>query len=149
MTDPSLSAAFGNYDRICPLQTGGVQVDGFDLRIQTLSATEIFRRMCRDLEFGGAADHDRRAIVQTHHRTEIQYQVELDHVSFANRQRPGGDKHARRAEIAHLAFETWHSLSRDIGLRFRCSAGNTTALTVLRVVPALSPDDGRVHCFPS
>ena len=51
MTDPSLSAAFGNYDRICPLQTGGVQVDGLDLRIQTLSATEIFRRMCRDLEF--------------------------------------------------------------------------------------------------
>ena len=51
MSDPILSAAFGNYDRICPLQTGGVRVNRIDLRIQTLPPTEIFRRMCSDREF--------------------------------------------------------------------------------------------------
>lgn len=51
MTDPILSAAFGNYDRICPLQTGAVPVNRIDLRIQTLSPTDIFRRMCDNLEF--------------------------------------------------------------------------------------------------
>ncbi len=51
MSDPLLSAAFGNYDRISPLQTGRVRVNRIDLRIQTLSPTEIFRRMCVDHEF--------------------------------------------------------------------------------------------------
>ncbi len=51
MADLSLSAAFGNYDRIYPLQTGAVRVNGIDLRIQTLSPTEIFRRMCSNFEF--------------------------------------------------------------------------------------------------
>lgn len=51
MTDQSLSAAFGNYDRIHPLQTGAVRAIGIDLRIQTLSPTEIFRRMCSGFEF--------------------------------------------------------------------------------------------------
>ena len=35
MTDLSLSAAFGNYDRVYPLQTGAVRVNGIALRIQT------------------------------------------------------------------------------------------------------------------
>jgi 4,5-dihydroxyphthalate decarboxylase len=51
MSDLILSAAFGNYDRIAPLHTGSVRANGIDLRIQTLSPTEIFRRMCGDLEF--------------------------------------------------------------------------------------------------
>lgn len=51
MSDPILSAAFGNHDRITPLLTGVVRVNGIDLRIQTLSPTEIFRRMCSDREF--------------------------------------------------------------------------------------------------
>lgn len=51
MSDPLLSAAFGNYDRISPLQTGRVRVNRIDLRIQTLSPTEIFRRMCGDHAF--------------------------------------------------------------------------------------------------
>lgn len=51
MSDLILSAAFGNYDRISPLHTGAVRANGIDLRIQTLSPTEIFRRMCTDLEF--------------------------------------------------------------------------------------------------
>jgi 4,5-dihydroxyphthalate decarboxylase len=51
MTDPILSAAFGNYDRINPLRTGSVQANRIELRIQTLPATEIFRRMCSDLAF--------------------------------------------------------------------------------------------------
>ncbi len=51
MVDLTLSAAFGNYDRINPLHTGAVQVNGIKLRIQTLTPTEIFRRMCSDLEF--------------------------------------------------------------------------------------------------
>ena len=51
MADLILSAAFGNYDRINPLHTGAVRVNGIDLRIQILSPTEIFRRMCSDLEF--------------------------------------------------------------------------------------------------
>lgn len=51
MSDPILSAAFGNHDRITPLQSGVVRVNGIDLRIQTLSPSEIFRRMCSDREF--------------------------------------------------------------------------------------------------
>ena len=51
MADLILSAAFGNYDRINPLHTGAVRVNGIDLRIQSLPPTEIFRRMCSDLEF--------------------------------------------------------------------------------------------------
>ena len=51
MADLILSAAFGNYDRINPLHTGAVRVNGIDLRILTLSPSEIFRRMCSDLEF--------------------------------------------------------------------------------------------------
>jgi 4,5-dihydroxyphthalate decarboxylase len=51
MSDLILSAAFGNYDRIAPLHTGAVRANGIDLRIQTLSPTEIFRRMCSDREF--------------------------------------------------------------------------------------------------
>jgi 4,5-dihydroxyphthalate decarboxylase len=51
MTDPTLSAAFGNYDRICPLQTGAVRANGIELLIQTLSPTDIFRRMCDTHEF--------------------------------------------------------------------------------------------------
>ena len=51
MTDPTLSAAFGNYDRISPLRTGDVKVNGINLRIQTLSPADIFRRMCTDREF--------------------------------------------------------------------------------------------------
>lgn len=51
MTHPTLSAAFGNYDRIYPLQTGAVLVNGINLRIQTLSPADIFRRMCSNREF--------------------------------------------------------------------------------------------------
>ena len=51
MSDLTLSAAFGNYDRIAPLHTGGVRPRCIDLRIETLSPTEIFRRMCSDGEF--------------------------------------------------------------------------------------------------
>jgi 4,5-dihydroxyphthalate decarboxylase len=51
MVDPTLSAAFGNYDRISPLRNGDVKVNGINLRIQTLSPADIFRRMCADLEF--------------------------------------------------------------------------------------------------
>ncbi len=51
MSDLTLSAAFGNYDRIAPLHTGGVRPRCIELRIETLSPTEIFRRMCSDGEF--------------------------------------------------------------------------------------------------
>ena len=33
MIDATLSAAFENYDRICPLRTGSVQVNRIGLRI--------------------------------------------------------------------------------------------------------------------
>ena len=51
MADLPLTAAFGNYDRIAPLRDGVVRVQGVDLRILTLPPVEIFRRMCRFLEF--------------------------------------------------------------------------------------------------
>jgi 4,5-dihydroxyphthalate decarboxylase len=51
MPDLILSSAFGNYDRIAPLHTGAVRANGIELRIQTLSPSEIFLRMCRDREF--------------------------------------------------------------------------------------------------
>jgi 4,5-dihydroxyphthalate decarboxylase len=51
MSELVLSAAFGNYDRIAPLHTGAVRPRGIELRIETLSPTEIFRRMCSDREF--------------------------------------------------------------------------------------------------
>lgn len=51
MSDPILSAAFGNYDRIAPLHAGAVRTNGIALRIQTFSPSEIFLRMCRDHEF--------------------------------------------------------------------------------------------------
>jgi 4,5-dihydroxyphthalate decarboxylase len=51
MTELSLSAAFGDYDRIAPLRSGAVRPDGVRLDIRTLPPGEIFRRMCRDLEF--------------------------------------------------------------------------------------------------
>lgn len=51
MADLSLTAAFGNYDRIAPLRDGTVRPAGIDLRVLTLSPTEIFRRMCRFHEF--------------------------------------------------------------------------------------------------
>lgn len=51
MTGLPLTAAFGNYDRIAPLRDGVVRAQGIDLRILTLPPVEIFRRMCRFLEF--------------------------------------------------------------------------------------------------
>ena len=51
MADLALTAAFGDYDRIAPLRCGDVRAQGIDLRILTMSPTEIFQRMCRDLEF--------------------------------------------------------------------------------------------------
>lgn len=51
MSDLILSAAFGNYDRTALLRTGAVRANGIDLRIQTFSPSEIFRRMCSDHEF--------------------------------------------------------------------------------------------------
>lgn len=51
MTDLTLSAAFGNYDRTVPLRTGDVRPRGIDLRVIALPPSEIFQRMCADLEF--------------------------------------------------------------------------------------------------
>ena len=51
MSDLPLTAAFGDYDRTAPLASGAVRVTGVDLRVLSLSPTEIFRRMCRYLEF--------------------------------------------------------------------------------------------------
>jgi len=46
-----ITAAFGDYDRITPLRTAEVVPAGIDLRLLTLSPTDIFRRMCQGLEF--------------------------------------------------------------------------------------------------
>ena len=46
-----VTAAFGDYDRIAALRTGEVRAAGIDLNVLTLSPTEIFARMCSDLEF--------------------------------------------------------------------------------------------------
>ncbi|MGI9335207.1 MAG: ABC transporter substrate-binding protein [Gammaproteobacteria bacterium] len=51
MTDVTLDAAFGDYDRTAPLRTGDVRVQGIDLRVQALPPTEIFRRMCESQAF--------------------------------------------------------------------------------------------------
>lgn len=51
MTDLSMTAAFGDYDRTAPLRSGDVRAQGLDLRVLTMSPTEIFRRMCQGLEF--------------------------------------------------------------------------------------------------
>ena len=51
MTELSLTAAFGEYDRINPLRTGTIRPEGIDLRVLTLPPPEIFNRMCRDQEF--------------------------------------------------------------------------------------------------
>lgn len=51
MADLQLTAAFGNYDRTAPLRTGAVRPEGIDLRVLTMSPTEIFTRMTRHQEF--------------------------------------------------------------------------------------------------
>jgi 4,5-dihydroxyphthalate decarboxylase len=47
----TLTAAFGDYDRITALRTGDVRPAGVDLNVLVLSPTAIFARMCRGLEF--------------------------------------------------------------------------------------------------
>ncbi|MFT5174920.1 MAG: 4,5-dihydroxyphthalate decarboxylase [Gammaproteobacteria bacterium] len=51
MPNLSITAAFADYDRTVPLRTGDVRAEGIDLRMLTLSPTDIFRRMCQGLEF--------------------------------------------------------------------------------------------------
>ena len=51
MSDLDLTAAFGDYDRTVPLRTGDVRPKGIDLRVLSLSPTEIFARMCAHREF--------------------------------------------------------------------------------------------------
>jgi 4,5-dihydroxyphthalate decarboxylase len=51
MSGLPITAAFGDYDRTVPLRTGDVRAAGIDLRVLTMSPTEIFRRMCQHLEF--------------------------------------------------------------------------------------------------
>lgn len=51
MPNLSITAAFADYDRTVPLRTGDVRAAGIDLRMLTLSPTDIFRRMCQGQEF--------------------------------------------------------------------------------------------------
>ncbi|MEE9273932.1 MAG: ABC transporter substrate-binding protein [bacterium] len=51
MADLTLTAAFGDYDRMGLLRAGAVRPERIDLRVLTLPPTEIFHRMCRYLEF--------------------------------------------------------------------------------------------------
>lgn len=51
MSKLSITAAFGDYDRTVPLRTGDACAAGIDLRVLTMSPTEIFSRMCQRLEF--------------------------------------------------------------------------------------------------
>lgn len=54
MSELSITAAFGDYDRTVPLRTGDARAVGIDLRMLTMSPTEIFRRMCQHQEFDAA-----------------------------------------------------------------------------------------------
>ena len=51
MPDLELTAAFGDYDRTNILKMGSVRPQGVNLRVLSLSPTEIFFRMCRYQEF--------------------------------------------------------------------------------------------------
>ena len=51
MADLSLTAAFGDYDRLGGLHSAALRPQGIDLRVLTLPPNEIFRRMCQGLEF--------------------------------------------------------------------------------------------------
>lgn len=51
MADMSLTAAFGDYDRIHPLRCGDIRPEGIDLRVLNLTPGEINYRMSRHLEF--------------------------------------------------------------------------------------------------
>jgi 4,5-dihydroxyphthalate decarboxylase len=46
-----LNAAFGEYDRTVPLRTGDVRAEGVQLEVSFHEPSDIFRRMCVDLEF--------------------------------------------------------------------------------------------------
>lgn len=54
MSDLPITAAFGDYDRTVALRTGDARAAGIDLRMLTMSPTEIFRRMCQGMEFDAA-----------------------------------------------------------------------------------------------
>jgi 4,5-dihydroxyphthalate decarboxylase len=47
----TLSAAFGNYDRIRALDLDVLREDGIELQVEHLPPSEIFARMCQDQEF--------------------------------------------------------------------------------------------------
>ena len=51
MNDSELYAAFADYDRIAPLRTGDVLPHGFHWQIACLEPSDIFARMCSNLEF--------------------------------------------------------------------------------------------------
>ncbi|MCP5155873.1 MAG: ABC transporter substrate-binding protein [Ectothiorhodospiraceae bacterium] len=51
MADLSLTAAFGDYDRIAPLRDQRIRPAGIDLRVLTLGPSAIFQRMVDHLEF--------------------------------------------------------------------------------------------------
>jgi len=51
MTYLELNTAFGDYDRITALRTGDVVADGVQLQIACLEPSDIFARMCSNLEF--------------------------------------------------------------------------------------------------
>jgi len=51
MGNLTLRAAFGDYDRVVALGSGSVVPRGIDLSVETLSPSDIFRRMCGASEF--------------------------------------------------------------------------------------------------